>query len=118
MIPTNNEHFDFELYKRVKNSPYEYETTPTLVFKGRPANQYETKQYRILKGVHGNSDSIYIYATNLPEKVDVGDHVKYLGKTWVVMSVGAYYDSSHIINPSCLSDEQIYERCPKGVALQ
>lgn len=117
-IPTNDEHYILQLYKRDSNSPYEWEETPTLTFKGRPASQMEKKVYRIQKGVNGNSDSVFIKATNLPEEVQPKDQVFYQGKIWTVQSIGYYYDQARFINPSCLSEEQIASRCPKGLNLQ
>ena len=118
MIPTNDERYELVLYKRVKNSPYEIETAPKVYFKGRPANQVEVKNYRIQKGVNGNSDSVFVKATNLPEDVSVGDQILFLGKIWTVASVGYYFDGGLFINPSVLSEEQLIERCPKGLNLQ
>ena len=118
MIPTSDERYELKLYKRKKNSPYEYESAPALYFKGRPASQVETKNYRVMKGVNGNSDSVFVKATNLPQEVSIGDQVTFLGKTWSVMSVGYYFDGGLFVNPACLSEEQIIERCPKGMNLQ
>lgn len=118
MIPTNDEKYELKLYKRVKNSSYEWEKTPSIVFRGRPANQVESKIYRVMKGVNGNTDSIFVKSTNLPEEISVNDKVVFLGKEWTVMSVGYYFDGGLFVNPSCLSEEQIVERCPKGLNLQ
>ena len=118
MLPVNNERFKLELYKRKANSKYEWEEEPSCCFKGRPANQIELKSYRIQKGVNGNTDSTFVYSTNLPSEVKPGDRVSFLGKFWTVNSIGYYYESSRIINPSILSEEQIIERCPKGLNLQ
>ena len=118
MIPTNNEHYELKLYKRDKNSAYTWEGAPTLIFKGRPASNVEKKNYRIQKGVNGNTDSTFVYASNLPEEVDIGDTIAFLGKEWTVMSVGYYYNAALFVNPACLSEEQIVERCPKGLNLQ
>lgn len=118
MIPTNNEHYELTLTKRNKNSPYTWEDAPKIRFKGRPASDVEKKNYRVQKGVNGNTDSTFVYATNLPEEVDIGDTVVFLGKEWVVLSVGYYFNASLFVNPSCLSEEQIVERCPKGLNLQ
>ena len=54
MIPTNDENYVVELYKRNPNTPYTYQTTPDLTFKARPASQMEKRVYRIIKGVNGN----------------------------------------------------------------
>ena len=118
MIPVNDEKYELEAYKRKKNSAYEYEDRPFIVFKGRPANQMEVKRYRIQKGVNGNTDSTFVKATNLPSEVSVGDKVKFLGKIWSVMSIGYFFDEARFVNPACLSEEQIVERCPKGLNLQ
>lgn len=118
MIPTNDEHYELELTKRKKNSEYEYEEAPCLTFKGRIANQVEKKKYRIQKGVNGNSDSVFVYCSNLPKEVDVGDHIKFIGKIWTVESTGYYFDAGRIVNPNIMREEQIMERCPKGLNLQ
>ena len=118
MIPTNDEKYEIKLYKRVPNSAYEYEASPSLVFKGRPASQLEKKVYRVLKGVNGGTDSTFVKATNLPQEVNVNDKVVFLGKEWTVMSIGYYFDDARFINPAVLSEDKIIERCPKGLNLQ
>lgn len=118
MIPTNNEHYELELTKRKLNSAYEWEDAPSCIFKGRPANQIEKKNYRVQKGVNGNTDSTYIYATNLPSEVNPGDQIKFMGKVWTVQSVGYYFDAARFVNPSILSEEQIVEQSPKGINIQ
>ena len=118
MIPINNEHYQLQLFKRVKNSAYEYENTPVIVFKGRPASNAEIKTYRVQKGVNGSDNSVYIFATNLPTIVNVGDRITFMGQTRIVLSVGYYYELNHIINPQLLSEEQIIAKCPKGINLQ
>lgn len=118
MIPVNNEHYEFKLYKRLKNSPYEYESVPTAIFSGRPANRQEIKLYRVQKGVNGNNESIFVYCTNLPEIVKPGDHIEFFGSIKTVLSIGYYYDASLFINPKCMSTDQIIARCPKGINLE
>lgn len=119
MIPTNDETYILEVYKRKENTPYEYEDYPYLVFKGRPANNLERKKYRIQKGVNGNTDSVFIFSSNLnADIINAGDRVVYLGKVWEVQSVGYYLDSSYIINGQLFSNDYIASRSPKGVALQ
>ena len=118
MLPVNDEKYELQVFKRIKNTAYEYESTPSIVFKGRPASQVEKKNYRIQKGVNGGSDSTFVKASNLPFEVNVNDKVKFLGKFWTVMSIGYYFDEARFVNPACLSEEQIIERCPKGLNLQ
>lgn len=118
MIIVNNEKYIFELYKRVPNSPYEWETTPAATFKGRPASQFEIKQYRIQQGVNGGTDSVFIVCSNLPKEVDEKDKIVYLGKEWSVASVGYYFDEARFVNPGLMSDKFIASKCPKGINLQ
>lgn len=118
MIPTNDERYTLELKKRIPNSNYEWEKAPTCTFKGRLANDIERKNYRIQKGVNGNTDSAFVYCSNLPKNVDVGDKIKFMGKVWSVQSIGYYFNSARFVNPGILSEEQLAERCPKGLNLQ
>ena len=118
MIPTNNESFILEKIERKENSPYEYERVVVLTFHGRPANQREKKMYRIMQGVQGNNESVYIFATNLPQSLKPGDRIRFSGKEYTLESTGYYYDNSRMINNSIMSEEYITKRCPKGIALQ
>ena len=118
MLPVNDEKYELQVYKRIKNSPYEYESTPSVIFKGRPASQVERKNYRIQKGVNGGTDSTFVKVTNLPLDINVSDKVKFLGKIWTVQSIGYYFDEGRFVNPGCLSEQQIIDRCPKGLNLQ
>lgn len=118
MIPARGETYYFEVRKRKENSAYEYEENVSFGFFGRPANQIEKKNYRIQKGVNGNTDSVFILSTNLPENIDIKDKVYFLGKEWTVESIGYYFESNRIVNARIMSDKQIADRCPKGINLQ
>ena len=118
MIPVNNESFTLKKYARKENSPYEYESAPCLIFKGRPANQLEKKMYRIQQGVNGNAESLYVFCTNLPQSLKPGDRIEFGGKFYTVESTGYYYTNNLLVNNSVMSDEYITKRCPKGIALQ
>lgn len=119
---TNNmtsmgETYSIEIYKRKENSAYEWKDTPEFVFKGKPASTMDKKKYRLLQGVNSSNDSMYVYSTNLPENVSIGDKVKFLGKEWQVESIGYYFDSNRLVNAGIMSDEYIISRCPKGITL-
>ena len=118
MIAVRGESYRADIIDRVKNSSYEWEDTVKASFSCRPANQMEKKLYRIQKGVNGNSDSMFLICTNLPDEIKVKDKIIFMGKEWTVESIGYYFDSSLIVNANILSDEQIIERCPKGVNIQ
>ena len=114
---TTNETYDFVVIPRVKNSAYEYDASKKITFKGRPANTQEKSKYRLQLGVNTQADSVYIYATNLPDDIKPGDKVKYLGMTQVVESVGYYYDASGIVNAGIFNPEYVVAKCPKGITL-
>ncbi len=118
MIPTSDERFTLKLYKRIENSAYEWEEAPAVIFRGRPANQIEIRNYRIQQGVNGNTDSVFIKASNLPADLKPYDRIEFMGKFWTVMSTGYYYDSARFVNPGAFSNEYIASRCPKGINLQ
>lgn len=118
MIPVNDEKYELKLYAKIPNSPYKWEEAPSTIFKGRPASQVEVKKYRVQKGVNGNTDSVFLKCTNMPQEVSVGDKVSFLGKIWTVQSIGYYFDEARFVNAACLSEEAIIARCPKGLNLQ
>lgn len=118
MIVSRGETYQIKIFPRKEDSSYEYENAPSFVFLGRPASQMEKKNYRIQQGVEGNSDGVFIYATNMPSSVKIGDKVEFMGKHWTIQSIGFYFDSSLIVNAGIMSDKYIEERSPKGVSLQ
>lgn len=117
MLVARGETYELKVYRRKPNSPYEWEDAPYCTFKGRPASQMEKKTYRIQKGVNGNSDSTFVISSNMPD-VKPEDKIIFLGKEWTVENTGYYFDSSLIVNASILSEEQIIDKCPKGVSLR
>lgn len=112
-----NERYILKLYKRIPNSAYEYEDVPCAEFKGRPANQYEKRKFRIQQGVQGNNDSVYVVCSNLPKEIKPEDKIEFLGKTWTVTSIGYYFDQNKIVNPAIFDENYISNKCPKGIAL-
>ena len=118
MLVSRGETYKFQVKKRLEDSAYKWEDAVSFEFYGRPANQMEKKEFRIQKGVNGNTDSIFILSSNLPEELKPEDKIIFLGKEWTVKSIGYYFDSSLIVNANILSEEQIIARCPKGVNIQ
>lgn len=115
MIVSRGERYNYKLFKRIENS-YEYEDEP-LEFRGRPANQFEKRNYRIMQGVEGTNDSIYIISSNLPKDIAERDKIIFLGKEYQVESVGYFFDESRFVSPGIMSDEYIASKCPKGIAI-
>lgn len=118
MIVARGETYELARFPRVENSPYEYEDAPDIVFFGRPANTLEKKVYRIQQGVNGNSDSIMVYATNLPAEIKPNDKIRFMGKEWSVASIGYYFDSNRIVTARIFDDDYLFKRSPKGLVLQ
>lgn len=104
------------------NNAYEYgesenRQNPIITFKGRPASSTEKKSYRVVKGVHGTSDSVMIFSANLPNEIEVDDKVEYLGEVWIVKSVGYYFNENNLVNASIFNKDYILNRSPKGITL-
>ena len=118
MIAVGNERYKFVLFKRKSNTAYEWEDVPSATFRGRPANQLEKKLYRVMQGVNGNTDSIFVICSNMPKDLKPKDKVLFLGKEWQVNSVGYYFDEARFVNAGIMSEEHIASRCPKGINLQ
>lgn len=118
MIPTAGESFMLKRYPRKPNSSYEWSNMPDVEFFGRPATPNEVKTYRIQQGVIGANESVYIYASNLPKEIAVGDKLTFRGDEWTVESVGYYFEASRIVNNGIMSNDYIIERCPKGITLR
>lgn len=118
MFTTRGETDEIKVYKKKLNSPYEWEEIPQVVFFGRPAGNLEKRNYRILKGVDSSSDSQFIYASNVPQGLSIGDKIIFLGKEWTLESIGYYMENANIINHKIMSDEYIISRCPKGLTLR
>ena len=114
---TNNETYEFKIISRKKNSAYETEPAKTFTFKGRVANTQERSKYRLQLGVNVNADSLYIFATNLPEDIKPGDRIIGIGLDESIESVGYYYDLNGIVNASLFSEDYIIARCPKGITI-
>ena len=117
MIPARGENYRIEIYKLKENTPFEWEEIPSLICYGRPASQVEVKSYRMQKGVNNSTDSTYLYCSNLPAVVKDGDRVRFLGKMWVVESVGYYFEENLVYNARFMSEDYIAKRCPKGISI-
>lgn len=115
---SRGEVYTLVLYKRKKNTSYEYEDVPKLTFKGRIAKPIERNFYDIQSGVTGNSDEVYIFSSNLPNEVEVGDRVYHLGKFWTVSSVGVYLEQTRCVNASVFDPKKLIEMSPKGITLK
>lgn len=115
---SRGEIYTLTLFKRKKNSAYEYEDTAKCVFKGRPAKNVEKTSYALQNGVLNGIDDTFVFATQLPAEVSVGDRVYYLGKFWSVSSVGVYLEEMRMVNASIMDDRKLMERAPKGLTLK
>lgn len=113
---THNETYTFKTGKMKTNS-FELDENTIIEFKGRPASTYEQKRYNVMKGVVNNKNTIYIYATNLPEEIKVDDKVEYMGSIKTVSSVGYYLDQNKIIDGGIFDPDYVKAISPKGITL-
>lgn len=109
--------YPIKLFKRVKNSAYDYEEVATN-FRGKPVQKAEVKNYRIMQGVGGNDSSVYIQITNIPQNLAPQDKITFMGRTYSIESIGYFFDDNKLVNASLFDEEYIIAHCPKGVALQ
>lgn len=113
---TSNETYTF-IAGKLKTNSFELDKDTAIMFKGRPASSYEQKRYNVMKGVVNNKNSVYIYATNLPEEIKVDDKVEYLGSIKTVSSIGYYLDQNKIIDGGIFDPDYIKAISPKGITL-
>lgn len=116
MLVSRGENFKVKVYKRGENS-YEWKEYPDLTFFARPAGQVEKKLYRIQQGVNGGSSGVFLVSSNLPSAIQVNDKVLFLGREWVVESIGYYFTENNVVNSKDFSEEYLMKRCPKGLSL-
>jgi len=116
-LTATGEVYEFSVYRRLENSDYEWESTPSITFYGKPANSVEKRNYRLMQGVNTSNDSVFIMATNLPTTLQIRDKVQFLGKTWTIESIGYYFDANRLVNARIMSNEYIMARSPKGITL-
>lgn len=113
---TNNENWELTFCK-AKNNSWDFDNNG-IKFKGRPASALEKKCFNIQKGVMNDENSVYIYSSNLPDDIKPEDKVMYLGKVWMVETVGYYFDNANFIDPSIFDEEYIKAKCPKGITIK
>ena len=83
MATVRGETYECKIYPRIQNSAFEYEEAPSIIFKCRPATNYEKKNYRLLQGVEGNETSNYLIASNIPASIQPKDKVMFQNKEWI-----------------------------------
>lgn len=118
MIVVRGETYTLKRIARKDNSPYEWEEYVDLEFRGRPANQMEVRNYRIQSALEGNTDSVFVIASNLPNGLKIGDKIEFMGKIWTIGSIGYYFDSNRVVNAGIMSDKYIADHSPKGLSLR
>ena len=103
--------------RKLGNNAYEYDETPRFTFKGRPATRLEKKTYRVVRGVNTLQNGVTIYASNLPNDLEVEDRVTYMGRVMIVKNIGYFVDDVNIVNAGIFDNEYLLSRFPKGITL-
>ena len=94
----------------------EYDTVyVSKVFTDTPVPEWlcETERIHI-----GGTGFYFDKAPNLPDEIEPNDQIKYLGKIWLVESVGYYLDKATFIDASIFDDEFIKAKSAKGITLR
>lgn len=117
-LVTRGENYTLSVFKLKPNSSYEYEDMPSFCFKGRPARTMERNFYTIQSGVTNGVDEVFIFASNVPKELKVGDKVLYLAKYWTISSIGVYLEESRLVNADIMNPQKLMERAPKGFTLK
>lgn len=115
---SRGETYVLKLYKRIKNSSYEYEDVPSATFHGRPAKPLEKNSYTFSRGIVNSSDDTYVFSSNMPEDISDGDRIEFLGKLWSVTSVGVYFEQGRFVNAGIMDSDKLMAKCPKGITLK
>lgn len=107
-----------KITRRKANSPYDKEEANIGVFFCREANTMERKSYRVQQGVNATSKSTFLISSNMPTDIKDGDYVDYLGKQWIVESVGYYINDTNIMNRGIMDNDYLINISPKGITLK
>ena len=116
MIVARNETYKALVYKRLENSN-EYDEDVSFEFNCRVANDIDKKSFVPTSGLYTQQDSVMLYATNIPYDLDIHDKILFLGKEYIVESVGYYLKKNRVVNASIFSDDKIFSDSPKGVVI-
>lgn len=111
-----NEKFTIKFFRRNENGS-EYDKIPYATTKCRVATNLEKKEFRPIKGMLSQEESMYIVMSNMPKDINENDQVEFNGTKKLVKSVGYFYDESEFEDASILSDQYIIEKCKKGVQI-
>ena len=111
---SRGETYVLKLYKRIKNSSYEYEDVPSATFHGRPAKPL-VSYVRVLALRQLRTS---VLSSNMPEDISDGDRIEFLGKLWSVTSVGVYFEQGRFVNAGIMDSDKLMAKCPKGITLK
>jgi len=104
-----------KLYKRVPNS-VDYETM-CIDFKCRPLATHEKGNIQVISGTLTQNRAITIYAQYIPTEIKSSDKVVFMGKEYLVESVGYSLDDFRAFGSKVLSPEKIISDVPKVIRL-
>lgn len=117
MIPSRGQFYNATLYRRKENSN-EYEEFPNSNFNCKVATHYEIKAFMVTDGLFNLNSGIFIMVNNLKITPKIDDKVYFLGRFWLVSTIGVYITENRLLNGKELNMEEILKRCPKGLRLE
>lgn len=117
MIPSRGQFYKATLYRRIENSN-DYEPYPNCYFKCRVVTHEETKSFFLTDGLLNADTGIFVMSNDLKIKPNIDDKVYFLGRFWLVSTIGVYIMENRIVNGSDLNMDEILKNSPKGLRLE
>ncbi|MCK9576410.1 MAG: hypothetical protein M0R51_10855 [Clostridia bacterium] len=88
-----------------------------IKFDVRPVGNSEKRTFQPISGILSEAVGIYLYTQDLPSEIAPHDTVVYLGKYYMVESVGYYAEDLRILGAKRFPDDKLIEKFPKGIKI-
>lgn len=86
-------------------------------FDVRPAGNSEKRTFQPVSGILSEAVGIYLYTQDLPSEIAPHDMVVFLGKQYMVESVGYFMEDLRILGAKRFADTTLIEKFPKGIKI-
>lgn len=117
MIPSRGNFYKATLYRRNINAN-DYEPYPNSDFNCKVATHLEIKSFMLTDGLFNPNSGIFIMSNDLKTMPKINDKIYFLGRLWLVSTIGYYITENRLLNGKDLNMEEIMKRCPKGLRLE
>jgi len=86
-------------------------------FDVRPAGSSEKRTFQPISGMLTEAVGIYLYTQDLTSEIAPHDTIVYLGKHYMVESVGYFVEDLRILGAKRFADKVLIEKFPKGIKI-